>query len=198
MKLLLPLFLAIITSASGFDQEAFGQSLNGWQRDGSAHYTINGIRYRTSKPEINSTTDGGKELTAIVSQLQNGWAGVSLKVSVNFGPDNSVQAFRVQGEPQGRKLDTGVISRPTPPAAPAPVEGQPAPAVVAFEPIAEMKRVLIENLNSQLAGPSSAEDMRKRDILARIASPASIDSPAITAGILHNLERILAQAGASK
>jgi len=193
MKAILPLLLALAVQSSAFDQESFGQNLNGWQRDGSAHYALGGVQYRTLKPVVSAGTDGGEVVTTTVIHQSNSWAEVPFELSVAFAPDGTAQSFRIQGRPRGQKVDTGLISRPSAPSAPAAVEGQPAPVAPGFRPVAEMKRMLFEAFEPQVVRAAGAADSRKRDLLARIYGPEPIDPAALSAGLRYNLDLILGQ-----
>ena len=191
MKAILPLLFVLAAHASAFDQDAFGNSLNGWQRDGSAHYALDGVQYRTLKPVVGIGDDGGEVVTATVLHQSNSWAEVPFELTVVFAPDGSAQSFRIQGRPRGQKVDTGLVSRPSAPSAPAAVEGQPAPPAPAFHPLAEMKKSLFESFDPQVVRAAEAKDTRKRDLLARIYGPEPIDPAALSAGLRYNLDLIL-------
>lgn len=198
MKSFFLFFSALVLQASAFDHEAFGRSLNGWQRDGSAHYALDGVQYRTLKPVVRTGDDGGEVVTATVLHQPNSWAEVSFELIVAFAPDGNVQSFRIHGRPRGQKVDTGVISRPSAPAPAAPAEGQSAPAAPAFHPVAEMKRMLFESFEPEVARAAESEDVRKRDLLARISGPEPIDPTALSRGLRYNLDLILGQPSKSK
>lgn len=185
------LFLLLIARAAAFDSASFGASLNGWTRDGSAHYSLDGIEYRTLRPVVTPSEDGGETVAVTVLHRSNSWAEVPLQLEVAFSPNGTAQSLRIHGSPRGQKVDTGLITRPSPPSAPAPVEGQPAPAVPAFHPLAEMKKLLFESLASQTAAAAEAKDTRKRDLLARIYGPEPVDPAALEEGLRYNLDLIL-------
>jgi hypothetical protein len=179
------LSLALALPALAFDEAAFGASLNGWTRDGSAHYSLDGQVYRTTRPVVTPSEDGGQTVQLTVLHRANSWAEVPLHLEVVFGPDGRAQTFRITGNPRGHKVDTGVISRPE---APAAADGQPAPAVDAMD---EMKKQLFESFELQATQGADAKDMRKRDLLARIYGPEPVDVAALSAGLRYNLDRIL-------
>lgn len=191
MKFLLPLLLAAISTASAFDEAAFGASLNGWHRDGSAHYSLDGASYRTRKPVITTDPDGNTVVKVTVIHRANSWAEVPFDLEVGFAPDGGAQSFRITGSPRGQKVDTGLISRPSAPEAPAAEQGKPAPAAAPFHPVSEMKKMLFDAFDSQVSRASEAKDTRKRDLLARIYGPEPIDPAALAAGLRYNLDLIL-------
>lgn len=192
------LFLLLIARAAAFDSAALGQSLNGWTRDGSAHYSLDGVEYRTLRPVVTPSEDGGETVAVTVLHRSNSWAEVPFQLEVAFAADGSAQSFRIHGTPRGQKVDTGLITRPSPPSAPAPAEGQPAPAIPAFHPLAEMKKALFDNFESQAESAAEAKDTRKRDLLARIYGPEPVDPAALAKGLRYNLDLILRQPASAK
>ena len=192
------IFLLLIARAAAFDSAGFGQSLNGWTRDGSAHYSLDGAEYRTLRPVVTPSEDGGETVAVTVLHRSNSWAEVPFQLEVAFAANGTAQSFRIHGTPRGQKVDTGLISRPSPPSAPAPVEGQPAPAVPAFHPLAEMKKSLFESFESQAATAAEAKDTRKRDLLARIYGPEPVDPTALSRGLRYNLDLLLRQPVSAK
>ena len=192
------IFLLLIARAAAFDSAGFGQSLNGWSRDGSAHYSLDGAEYRTLRPVVTPSEDGGETVAVTVLHRSNSWAEVPFQLEVAFAANGTAQSFRIHGTPRGQKVDTGLITRPSPPSAPAPVEGQPAPAVPAFHPLAEMKKSLFESFESQAATAAEAKDTRKRDLLARIYGPEPVDPTALSRGLRYNLDLLLRQPVSAK
>ena len=192
------IFLLLIARAAAFDSAGFGQSLNGWTRDGSAHYSLDGAEYRTLRPVVTPSEDGGETVAVTVLHRSNSWAEVPFQLEVAFAANGTAQSFRIHGTPRGQKVDTGLISRPSPPSAPAAIEGQPAPAVPAFHPLAEMKKSLFESFESGVATAAEAKDTRKRDLLARIYGPEPVDPTALSRGLRYNLDLILRQPVSAK
>lgn len=166
--------LVLAVPAFAFDETAFGARLNGWTRDGSAHYALDGQRYRTSKPVVTVSPDGGETVRVTVFHHANSWAEVPFDLEVVFAPDGRAQSFRIAGNPRGKKVDTGLVSRTESP-----------------DPVAEMKKQLFESFESQAAQAAEAKDTRKRDLLARIYGPEPIDVTALSAGLRYNLDGIL-------
>ncbi len=192
------LFLLLIARAGAFDSAGLGHSLNGWTRDGSAHYRLDGVEYRTLRPVVTPSEDGGEMVAVTVLHRSNSWAEVPFQLEVAFATNGTAQSFRIHGTPRGQKVDTGLISRPSPPSAPAAVEGQPAPATPAFHPLTEMKQSLFDSFESQAATAAEAKDTRKRDLLARIYGPEPVDPAALAKGLRYNLDLILRQPPSAK
>ncbi len=192
------LFLLLIVRAAAFDSAGFGQSLNGWTRDGSARYSLDGTAYRTLRPVVTANEGGGETVAVTVLHRANSWAEVPFQLEVAFAADGSAQSFRIHGTPRGQKVDTGLVARPSAPAAPAAVEGQPAPPTPAFRPLVEMTNSLFDSFGSQVATAAETEDTRKRDLLARIYGPEPIDPAALARGLRYNLDLILRLPTSSK
>ncbi len=78
------LSLAVVT----IDMEAFGKNLGGWTKRGnsSAEYTLSGSSYRTYKPEISPTPDGGIFVSIRIDHVR-GWLASDdhaiLEITVN-------------------------------------------------------------------------------------------------------------------
>ena len=187
MKILLLLALAL--PASAFDQDTFGRQLNGWHYDGSARYSLDGAQYRTKRPLTVMNADGSRTVTVTVIHVAKGWADVPSDLEVVFAPDSKVQSLRITGNPHGHKVDTGLITRSEPP---VPAEGQ---APVAFEPLAEMKKSLFAAYEAQAGAAAEGKELRKRDLLNRIAGGEQVDVAALSAGLRYNLDLILGQQG---
>ncbi len=179
------LALALAAPAFAFDETSFGARLNGWTRDGSAHYSLDGQSFRTTKPVVTAAADGGETVRVTVIHRASSWAEVPFDLEVAFAPGGRAQYFRITGTPRGHKVDTGVISRPDAPSAPA---GQAAPA---FDAVSEMKAQLFQSFESQATQAAEAKDIRKRDVLARIYGPEPVEVAALSAGLRHNLDAIL-------
>ena len=192
------LFLLLIARAAAFDTAGLGQSLNGWTRDGSAHYSLDSVEYRTLRPVVTPSEDGGETVAVTVLHRSNSWAEVPFQLEVVFSANGTAQSVRIHGKPRSQKVDTGIITRPSPPSAPAPVEGQPAAPAPTFHPLAEMKKALFESFASQAATAAEAKDTRKRDLLARIYGPEPVDPAALERGLRYNLDLILRQPVSSK
>lgn len=185
MKSFLTFLIAAITQASAFDQAALGESLNGWTRDGSAHYSLDSIPYRTLRPVEKIAEDGTTTVRVTVIHRANSWAEVPFDLEVSISANGQAQAFRIHGKPRGQKVDTGLITRPSPP---TPADGEEA---VPFHPIEEMKKMLFDSFEGQVLRAAEAKDTRKRDLLARMHGPEPIDPDALEKGLRFNLDRIL-------
>lgn len=113
IRILLILFLAL-SSLRGeveLDLEAFGESLGGWSKGGkSAEYTRSDSKYRTFRPEITPTPDGGIFVSLRVDHIR-GWLASDdhAVLEVAFGPDGSVVSAQSSLAIQGRTITSDLI-----------------------------------------------------------------------------------------
>jgi len=94
------------------DDDAFGSSLGGWKKRGkqAAEYPLSGANYRTYKPEITPTPDGGIFVSVRIDHLR-GWLASDdhavLEITVN--PDGMVTSAQSNIAIQGRSISSDVI-----------------------------------------------------------------------------------------
>ena len=167
MKSIILILLASAASALAFDTAGYGHKLNGWQRDGSARYSLNGNNYRTLKPVTSTAADGNTTVKVTVIHCPNSWAEVPLDLEVTYTPQGAAQDFRVTGAPKGHKVDSGVMS------------------------LAGNNEDPLASVEAQLAQASESKDKRKRDLLARIAGPEPVNVAAIKEGLRYNLNLLV-------
>ncbi|GAA5119898.1 hypothetical protein JIN84_21135 [Luteolibacter yonseiensis] len=105
------LFLATLLIGASYafaevsiDEEAFGKSLGGWKRKGTAaEYPLSGADYRTYKPETSPTPDGGIFISVRIDHVR-GWLATNdhanLEMTVNSkGAISSAQStLAIQGQ----------------------------------------------------------------------------------------------------
>ena len=116
----------ISTGAVTFDDDVFGERLGGWRKRDhqAAEYPQSGATYRTYKPEISPTPDGGVFISVRIDHVR-GWLSsddhATLEVTVNaIGRIESAQSnIAIQGRSVSSDLIVGsnesgkVISGPT-------------------------------------------------------------------------------------
>jgi hypothetical protein len=99
-------------AAVSIDVDAFGKSLGGWKkRDrGPAEYPHSGAVYRTYKPEISPTPDGGIFISIRIDHVR-GWLSSDdhavLEITVN--PKGAVVSAQSNIAIQGRSISSDVI-----------------------------------------------------------------------------------------
>lgn len=108
------LFSSALLAVAGVtvDEEAFGKSLGGWtKRDkGAAEYPLSGAVYRTYKPEISPTPDGGVFISVRIDHVR-GWLASDdhavLELTVNS--KGAIASAQSSIAIQGRSIKSDVI-----------------------------------------------------------------------------------------
>jgi hypothetical protein len=100
-------FLALLHSfaAVSIDEDAFGRSLGGWSKKekNTAEYPLSGAVYRTYKPEISPTPDGGIFLSVRIDHVR-GWlstddhAVLELTINPKGGVVSAQSSIAIQGK----------------------------------------------------------------------------------------------------
>jgi hypothetical protein len=94
------------------DEDAFGQSLGGWKKrdNQAAEYPLSGATYRTYKPEVSPTPDGGIFVSVRIDHVR-GWLSSDdhaiLEVTVNS--KGMIASARSNIALQGRSISSEVI-----------------------------------------------------------------------------------------
>lgn len=92
-------------SGVSIDEDSFGRSLGGWSKkdEGTAEYPLSGAVYRTYKPEISPTPDGGIFLSVRIDHVR-GWlstddhAVLELTISPKGGVLSAQSSIAIQGK----------------------------------------------------------------------------------------------------
>lgn len=118
MKILL-LSLAVLSAAVvhglaevTIDETSFGKSLGGWNKRSSsvAEYPLSGADYRTYKPEISPTPDGGLFISVRIDHIR-GWLASDdhaiLEITVN--PKGAIASAQSSIAIQGQSIKSDVI-----------------------------------------------------------------------------------------
>jgi hypothetical protein len=113
MKWALTLAIAFNAAAGPVvDQEALGRSFGGWKADSgkAADYEVSGSRYRTYRPEVSPTPNGGIFVSVRLDH-RRGWMAspdtASLEMTIN--PDGSLESAQSSLGFQGRRITSDVI-----------------------------------------------------------------------------------------
>ncbi|GAA0597883.1 hypothetical protein GCM10009416_40140 [Craurococcus roseus] len=99
--------------AIAFDMDKFGRLLTGWdKKDGSAaEYKSSGSNYRTYKPSVANTGDGGLYLFTKLDHIRGMAKDDHAQIELTLGPDGQAESWRahmqIQGNPQ---FDTGLVT----------------------------------------------------------------------------------------
>lgn len=91
------------------DVEALGESLGGWKKD-TVEYELSGSEYRTHKPEITPSPDGGIFLSIRIDHCR-GWLASDdhAVLEISFTPDGTVSAAQSTLAIQGRTIASDLI-----------------------------------------------------------------------------------------
>lgn len=93
------------------DIDALGESLGGWKaKTSTVDYSQSGADYRTYKPEITPTPDGGIFVSLRIDHLR-GWLASDdhAVLEVSFAPDGSVVSAQSNLAIQGRTISSDLI-----------------------------------------------------------------------------------------
>lgn len=94
------------------DVDAFGESLGGWKHDRkrAAEYDLAGSGYRTYKPEITKSPDGGIFVSVRIDHKRGFLASDDhASLELNFGPDGSLVSAQSSIAIQGRTISSDLI-----------------------------------------------------------------------------------------
>ena len=113
----LPLAALFATVLSSFaevtmDDEAFGKSLGGWKKRGNtaAEYSLSGSDYRTYKPEVSPTPDGGIFVSVRIDHLR-GWLASNdhAVLEITVSPKGALASAQSTIAIQGQSIKSDVI-----------------------------------------------------------------------------------------
>lgn len=114
-RLVLPILMCIATSACAgvvVDAERFGESLGGWSAKGerAAEYELSGSPYRTYRPEVTKSPDGGIFVSVRIDHRRGFLASDDhASLELNFGPDGSLVSAQSKIAIQGRTISSDLI-----------------------------------------------------------------------------------------
>ena len=105
----LVLLASAATADVAIDVEAFGESLGGWKKE-VVDYELSGSQYRTHKPEITPSPDGGIFLSIRIDH-RRGWLASDdhAVLEVTFNADGSVSSAQSTLAIQGRTIASDLI-----------------------------------------------------------------------------------------
>ncbi|MEI8036857.1 MAG: hypothetical protein WCJ14_00565 [Verrucomicrobiota bacterium] len=102
----------IAAAAVKIDEEAFGKSLGGWTKHDKhvAEYSLSGATYRTYKPEISPTPDGGIFISVRIDHVRS-WLSSDdhAMLEVTLNAQGVIVAARSDIALQGRSISSNVI-----------------------------------------------------------------------------------------
>lgn len=114
IQFLVSLFIGIsfATGAVTLDEDAFAERLGGWTKRGNsaAEYALSGANYRTYKPEVSPTPDGGIFISVRIDHMR-GWLASDdhavLEITVSAKGD--IVSAKSSIAIQGRSITSDVI-----------------------------------------------------------------------------------------
>ncbi|MFT3989989.1 MAG: hypothetical protein QM680_01135 [Luteolibacter sp.] len=98
-------------SAPRIDTDAFGKSLGGWKKGGSTvDYPHSGSTYRTFKPEVSPTPDGGLFVSLRIDNVRGWLANNDYAVlEITVSPKGNIASAQSSIAIQGRSISSDVI-----------------------------------------------------------------------------------------
>ena len=106
----LALGLAATAADIDIDIDAYGESLGGWAKDNTVSYALSGADYRSYKPEISPTPDGGIFVSVRIDH-RRGWLASDdhAVLEITFAKDGTVVNARSTLAVQGRTISSDLI-----------------------------------------------------------------------------------------
>ncbi len=111
-------FLTSIAAVTAFasaevkvDEEVFGKSLGGWKKkENTADYKLSGSDYRTYKPEISPTPEGGIFISVRIDHVR-GWMSSDdhAILEITVGPTGVISCAKSNIAIQGRSIASDLI-----------------------------------------------------------------------------------------
>jgi hypothetical protein len=108
------IFVSVLQSfaAVTIDDEAFGKSLGGWKKrnNTAAEYALSGADYRTYKPEISPTPDGGIFISVRIDHIR-GWLSSDdhAVLEITVSPKGAIASAQSSIAIQGQSIKSDVI-----------------------------------------------------------------------------------------
>jgi hypothetical protein len=94
------------------DQQALGESLGGWdvKRDKAADYELSGSKYRTYKPEITPTPEGGIFVSVRIDYVRGVFASNDFAtLEMTFDANGTLTSTQSSIAIQGKKITSDVM-----------------------------------------------------------------------------------------
>lgn len=108
----LPLLAGSVFAGVTIDENVFGKSLGGWDSRGgkAADYPLSGAEYRTFRPEITPTPDGGIFISLRIDHVR-GWLSSNdhAMLEITVDSDGKIAAAQSSIAIQGRSVTSDLI-----------------------------------------------------------------------------------------
>lgn len=152
---------ALATAFVEIDDEIFGRNLGGWRKrsDQAAEYPLSGATYRTYKPEVSPTPDGGLFVSVRIDHVR-GWLSSDdhAMLEITIDSKGMITAAKSSIAIQGRSITSDVILG---------VNESGQQAVVGVDRAVQIGTDLVANLSAKL--------LREKIVEAgRVSFPAAV------------------------
>lgn len=104
--------MALLNAEVSVDQDSLGKNLGGWdvKRGKAAEYELSGSKYRTYKPEITPTPEGGIFVSVRIDYVRGMFASNDFAtLEMTFGPNGSLTSTQSSIAIQGKKITSDVM-----------------------------------------------------------------------------------------
>lgn len=185
-------------SAVTLDSQAFGASLNGWRKDRTAVYDINNNSYRTHQPTATRTKGGGLFVSTRIEEGSRSSKRAVCFLELTFTPEGHLVGAQIRATLEGKRLDTGLVTRAAELPAPVVDEGGAKPTKAWETPTSRLVNELFSRFDTELNKLDVKDDdkPKRRDIFGRLS--ASNKGKDIPAAVRHNLNLLLASVGSGR
>lgn len=194
-SMILALAMAAPAFAVGFDTEGFGQSLTGWSKDRTATYKFTDATYRTYIPTLTATPGGGLYISTQVDLVAFASQGAISHIDMTFTADGTLISAQLRSSLAGKTIDTGIVRRPEPPAAPLASDGEEKPVLVTYDGTGELIFDLFNRYDAEMRKITEGKDAEKRDLFSRLGGRNSAKTANLPAGLRHNVNLMLQHVG---
>lgn len=185
------LLTCLNSSAVTLDVDTFGNNLNGWRKNRTAHYTIDNHTYRTHKPTVTPTPAGGAFISTRVEFTPILGKKTTSFIELNYSASGTLISAQIRITSGKLRMNTGLITRPTLAAVPA--EGE-AP-IVNDEPWVstegQMVRDLFTALDTEFQKLAKKDLEGKKDVFSRVFGKGDRGED-LAAALRHNLNLLIA------
>ncbi len=103
--------MGVALGSVSLDVQSLGESLGGWKKRGSmAEYELSGSTYRTFRPEVSPTPDGGLYVSIRIDHVR-GWLASNdhAVLEITVGKDGGITSAKSSIAIQGRAITSDLI-----------------------------------------------------------------------------------------
>ncbi len=181
------ILLMLNVSATTFDIESFGNSLNGWKgKKRIASYSFVDGSYRTHYPTVTRNAGGGIFVSTRIDQGAGSANIVHLELT--FSSDGRLMIGQVKGTFAGQKVDSGLITRASDPLPLA--EGVASPPSDPLSPADRLAADLFSAFDTAIL-KNAEKTEEKEDLVSRLFG--SKNKVNIAGAVRHNFNLMMAR-----